>query len=243
LGYEYLDRRKMLEELGEAGNQWEERGKEYDLHCPTIWERFDWSYMAFKALMQHVYLEWAAKDKIVLMGLGGNFLLKDVPFALHVRITAPREVRTEKVRREEEIDRKTAEWLTDKTDHDDACYVHALYNKHWDDPSAYDVVFDTSTQADADIIRTIQTLITEKERLDTPDARKDLQARALAAQVKAAVFSDSQFFVPTLEVFPENGGLVVRGVVHGEDEKGRLEAAVRAMAMGVSVDFQLHFRM
>lgn len=242
LGYEYVDRHKMLGDLGEAGKQWEERGKEYDLHCPTIWERFDWSYMAFKALMQHVYLENAARDKVVLVGQGVNFLLKDVPFAARVRIIAPRDARIDRVVQEEEMDRKTAEWLTDKTDYDDSCYVHALYGKHPDDPGAYDAVFDTTLTAEADVIARIEALLKEKEKLDTPVAREDLAGRALAARIKSTIFSDRQFFVPTLEVFPEEGGLVVQGVVHSPDEKERLEKYVRAMAGIYRVRFQLHFR-
>jgi cytidylate kinase len=241
LGYEYVDRRRMLEDMGDAGRQWEERGREYDHHCPTVWERFDWSFMAFKALIQHIYLEHASRDRVVLMGLGGNFLLRQVPFALSVRITSPKEARAERIAGQEDVDSGTAEWLLDKADHDDSCYVRALYGKSWD-PAAYDASFDTSVQTQADIVEAIAHKIVEKEKLNTPEAQKSLQAMALAAKVKAHVISDNQVFVPTLEVFPSTEGIVVRGVVHNPDEKERLEAKVRSMVAGEPVKFQLHYR-
>jgi cytidylate kinase len=241
LGYEYVDRQRMLDDLGEAGEQWEKRGKEYDLHCPTVWERFDWSFMAFKALMQHVYLEHASRDKVVLMGLGGNFLLRGVPFALNVRITAPKEARADRIAAWEEVDLKTAEWLRDKADHDDSCYVRALYGKSWD-PTAYDASFDSGIQTQADIVEAIVAMIAEKDKLDMPEARKGLQSLTLAAKVKAQIISDKQFFVPTLEVFPSSDGLVVQGVVHNPEEKERLEERVRAMTPGERVTFRLHYR-
>jgi hypothetical protein len=241
-GDSYVDRHRMIESLGEEDKQWEERGKEYDLHCPTVWERFDWSYMAFRALVQHIYLEYASKDKVVLIGLGGNFLMAGVPFALNVRIVAPKRVRTDRIVEEEEVDRKTAEWLLDKTDHDDSCYVHALYGKNWDDAAAYDVTFDTSVKTRADIVARIEEMIVEKEKRETPETRQILDMRALAARVKAVIFSDRQFFVPTLEVFLEKGGLVVQGVVHGPHEVARLEHAIRAIVPGTQVRFQFHLR-
>lgn len=242
LGYEYVDRRRIIGDLGEAGRQWEERGREYDHHCPTVWERFDWSFMAFKALMQHVYLEHASRDRVVLMGLGGNFALKAVPFALHVRITAPGERRVNRIVEREEVDAATAEWLLEKTDHDDSCYVYALYGRSWDDETAYDVSFDTSVRTTPDIVEEIIRLLAGKEKLDTPEARRSLEALTLAAKVKARIFSDSDFFVPTLEVFPGSEGIVVQGVVHGPEEKERLQAKVRGMVPRELVTFRLHFR-
>ena len=59
--YEYIDRRKILDDMSAQGNQWEEFGKEFDEHYPNMWERFDWSFTGFVALGQSIILNHAAK--------------------------------------------------------------------------------------------------------------------------------------------------------------------------------------
>ena len=82
LNYEYIDKQKMLSDLKSAGNEWEKWGKDLDEHCPTIWEKHNWSFRGLSALIQSCILNHALKDKVVIMGRGGNFLLKDIPSAL-----------------------------------------------------------------------------------------------------------------------------------------------------------------
>jgi hypothetical protein len=242
LGFDYVDREKMLEKLGESGSQWSQRGEDFDSHCPTIWERFDWSYTAFKSLLQSIYLQFATKDKVVLIGRGGNFLFREVPFALRVRIVAPKDFRIHTVVEEEDVNRDTAEWLVDKADHADSCYVHALYGRHADDPSEFDLTFDRSLLSTDTIISQIRAIIAEREKFNTPDARQNLANEALAARIKACVFSDDRFFVPTLEVLPEGSGLVVRGLVHNPDERTALSEEIKKLAGPVALRIEFHYR-
>ena len=67
-----------------SGKEWEEWGKNLDEHCPTVWEKYDWSFRGFGALLQSHILNHALNNKVVIMGRGGNFLLKDIPYALKV---------------------------------------------------------------------------------------------------------------------------------------------------------------
>ena len=89
LNYRYISRQNILTSLGELGNRWAEWGKEFDVHCPTIWERYDWSYMAFKAQIQALYLSHALEDKVILVGRGGNFLLEGRPLCLACQNYSP----------------------------------------------------------------------------------------------------------------------------------------------------------
>jgi len=84
----------------------EEFGKEFDEHYPNMWERFDRSYTGFVILSQSIILSHALKDNVIIVGRGGNFLLRDVPFALNVRIIAPREQRLEAIMKRENLSRE-----------------------------------------------------------------------------------------------------------------------------------------
>ena len=242
LKYQYVSRQNILTSLGELGNRWAEWGKEFDAHCPTIWERYDWSYMAFKAQIQALYLSHALEDKVILVGRGGNFLLRDVPYVLSARITAPLQVRVERMMKKEEISREAAEWLVEKTDSDSSCYINSMYGKRWDDPKEYDLVLDTSVQSVEAIVKSLKDALLDKERFNTQEARILLRARAQAAKVKAGLLSDPHTFVPTLDVLAVDGGLAVRGIVHNPAEQRKIEDAVRALAGTTVVKFELHYR-
>ncbi|RPJ04074.1 MAG: cytidylate kinase-like family protein, partial [Deltaproteobacteria bacterium] len=106
LGFEYVDKEKVLIEIRKAGNKWEEWGKELDEHSPSVWEKYDWSFRGFGALIQSFILSRAVKDKVVIMGRGGSFLLKGIPFALSVRIVAPIEARIARIVARESINQE-----------------------------------------------------------------------------------------------------------------------------------------
>ncbi|HNS15121.1 MAG TPA: cytidylate kinase-like family protein, partial [Syntrophorhabdaceae bacterium] len=96
-GYEYVDRGRILEDMRKIGTQWEELAKYFDENKPDVWERFKWSFRGYVALIQSHILQYALQDNVVIMGRGGNFLLRDIPYVLRIRTTAPIEKRIENV--------------------------------------------------------------------------------------------------------------------------------------------------
>jgi hypothetical protein len=84
LSYEYVDRDTILADIRKDGPKWEQWAKDLDEHCPTVWEKYDWSFRGFAALVQWHVLEHAQKGGVVIMGRGGNFLLKDIPHAYRI---------------------------------------------------------------------------------------------------------------------------------------------------------------
>ncbi len=242
LKYEYISRKNILADLDELGNRWAEWGKEFDAHCPTIWERYDWSYTAFKAQIQAAYLHHAMRDKVVLMGRGGNFLLNEIPYALRVRLTAPKEVRVERIMKKDEISREAAELLVEKTDSDSACYINSLYGKKWDETAEYDMVLDSASLPLETIVTKLCDALAQKEQFKSKEAREILASKAQAAKVKAGLLTNPQTFLPTLEVLTVDGSILVRGVIHNPAEQKRVEESAKTLAGGRTVKFELHYR-
>jgi len=52
LGYRYVDRSTLLAALRASDPGWERFGDEYDEHKPSLWERYDWSFRGYSALLQ-----------------------------------------------------------------------------------------------------------------------------------------------------------------------------------------------
>jgi cytidylate kinase len=240
--YEYIDRKKILDDVAAQGPQWEEFGKEFDEHYPNVWERYDRSYMGFVILSQSIILNHALKDNVIIVGRGGNFLLKDVPYALSVRIVAPLEQRLEAITRKENLSRGAAELLVKKVDKDMSRSVQRIYGQNIDDPSAYDLFFDLGVLPVNDVMAAIRSALLVKDTLKTEEAVKTLQMKALARKVRAGVVTDPKLFIPVFDVLPGKDQLLVTGIVHNPEEYKKVEKLVKGLAGAVPVEFSLHYR-
>jgi cytidylate kinase len=99
-------------------------------------------------------VETAYKEgNIVIIGRGGQVILKDRPGVLHVRIEAPLEVRLQRVRSEPQLigrtygisyqDRRAAQDLTEANDAVSADYLKRFYNVDWADLDLYHLIINT----------------------------------------------------------------------------------------------------
>jgi len=247
LGYSYVDRTVLFESIRQAGKQWEKWSETLDEHCPTVWEKYDWSFKGFGALIQSVILQEAVKDNVVIMGRGGNFLLRGIPCAFRIHIKASMEDRIERLSKREGIDAENARWLIGKVDKEMGGAVYLIYGSAWDDPKHYDRVFDTSTQKAEEIIATIKDEVLKRASASTEKARQGLQLRALAAKVRARIAIEPTFPISALDVRPKEEGLIqygiiVRGVVYNKSAIGPIQEAARKLCGEVPVEFELQYR-
>jgi len=247
LKYDYIDRRRILDDMRAEGRQWEERAKYFDENYPNLWERYDWSFRGFVALNQSYFLNYALKDNGVIVGRGGNFLFKGIPYVLRVRVVAPTEKRIEKVMDKEGVNSENARWLIEKADHEMAGAIYLIYGREWDNPAEYEMVFDTGIQTPDEIITTIKNGLLEKEKFNTEKARKILQLRALAAKIKAEITTDPRYSISVLDVNPkEEGliekGLILRGTIHNQNDIKQIEETAKKLAGDISIECELQYR-
>jgi YjbE family integral membrane protein len=240
LGYRYIDKESILADIRKDGPKWEQWAGELDEHCPTVWEKYDWSFRGFGALVQQHILEHAVRGGVVITGRGGNFVLRGIPHAFRVRVEAPLDVRIERVMKREQVDRETAKWLCEKTDHERSGFLHAVYGGRWDDPTEYDRVFTVAGQS---VDREVREIRETLERLPvTAGSLKALGVRAAAAKVRAGIATNPALFIPVFDVVSEGEGLVLRGVTHSPKEHHRIEDEARRLAGDLPIRCELHYR-
>ena len=242
LGYRYVDKEQLFQDLEQAGQRWGRVAKELDEVAPTPWERFDWQYRGFVAQLEALILEYAAGDKVVIIGRGSPFLLRAVPFCLRIRLVAPLETRIERIMGRERLDRAAAARLISRVDRDRACYIRANYGADWDLDQAYDLTLNTGSLAYDQVVEMLVEALAGKDRLASPEAKARLKDVALAHRLKARVATDPRVLVPTLEVNLEDGALVVSGIIHHPKELHLLREIAREVCGERPVRFDLHHR-
>jgi cytidylate kinase len=247
LHFEYVDRKRILEDIGKAGQAWGDFAKQYDEKQPSVYERYKWSFRGFVALNQAQILDYALQDNMVIMGRGGNFLLRGIPFAFRVHLKASMDDRIDRLIKREGIDSGNARWLIEKVDKEMAGAVYLIYGSAWDDPKQYDRVFDTSTQNAGEIVTAIKEELLKRTSAGTEKARQVLQLRALAAKVRARIAIEPTFPISALDVRPKEEGLIqygiiVRGVVYNKSAMGPIQEAAKKICGEVPVEFELQYR-
>jgi cytidylate kinase len=242
LGYAYEDRVTLLAALRAADPSWERFGDEYDEHKPSLWERHDWSYRGYSALLQRHLLEAAAADRVVIVGRGGAYLLAGVPTALHVRVVAPLAARIERIMRREHADHDSVRAAIERIDRERAGFIRAVYHRSWDDPAGYDMICDTSLLEQGAIVEDIVAHLAARDHADRAAAQRILALRLAAARVRAALFTDRHLQLPTLEVQERGEEILVQGVLHRPEEKLRIRETACANAGNHPVRLELKFR-
>ena len=242
LGYEFVTREAIFKEIGEYGENWLKWGKEMDDHKPSLWERFDQSFAGFVALKESIMLKHAAKNNVVLMGRGGNWMLSDFPHALRIRIMAPVETRLENIVRRESIDTETAREMIEEGDAERAAYLKAIYHKDWTKAKYYDIVFDTAKLSQEEVVKMIIDELAAKDKKYDAKVEEKLKNFALASLVKAKIITGLNSFVPTLEVEHDGKQIVLKGTIHTAEEKIQLLKIAEETAGTTPIKNKLHYR-
>lgn len=80
---------------------------------------------------------------VVIVGRGGQVILKDKNDVLHVRIVAPLQARVQRLLERENFNPGGAKDAAIKHDRASAEYLKRFYDADWDDPLLYDLVINT----------------------------------------------------------------------------------------------------
>ena len=106
----------------------------------------------------------AQQGDVVIMGRGGQVILKDQPGVLHVRIDASFEERVRRVSEQQRFTNPTAarDFVAGR-DRAGADYIRTYYGADWDDPTLYHLTLNTglwdtesAAQIMADVVRRLK---------------------------------------------------------------------------------------
>ncbi len=112
---------------------------------------------------------------MVIVGRGGQVLLKDAPGVIHVRVEAPFEVRFQRVmeqlkheqgsaRSDDEIRRKASDLIANR-DISSADYIKRYYNVDWADPKLYHMVLNLGKLS---VEQAVQIIVTVVQSVELP---------------------------------------------------------------------------
>lgn len=97
-------------------------------------------YELTSALVLHA----AQQNNVIILGWGGQCILKDHSLAVHVRIVKNLEQRIAWLELHGGMDEKDARDLIEREESESAGYIRHYFNQAWDDPYLYHIVLNLS---------------------------------------------------------------------------------------------------
>lgn len=197
LGYRYVDQ-DMITQAAHQYGVGEEKLTQLDETKPSLFERFDVETRQYITVLQSALLDVAELENVVLMGRGGQVLLRGITHVLRIRVMAPFDMRVKRVMKKmagrmgESVDVRTTAEMVRRNDHEKFGRMRYLYDVDWGDPALYDVVINTdklSIEAGVDLII---GLLHRPEIAATEASRQAVRDRALASRVRTALAAHTE---------------------------------------------------
>jgi cytidylate kinase len=224
VGYRYVDQELVLDVARKYGVA-EDKLSHLDESKPTLFERFDTETRYYITILQTSLLDFAEMDNCVLMGRGGQWLLRGIPHVVRVRVIAPFETRVRRwIKRTAEMTGETptqraAADFVRRDDAEKSGRMRYLYEVDLADPMLYDGVVSTDRLSYDAVVDMIETGLRRPEMATTDVARRLVASRALASRVQVALAINSETRRYRISVEADDGVVTLEGT-------GALERAV-----------------
>ena len=192
VGYRYVDH-ELIQDAARRYGLVEEKLTHLDEAKPTLFERFDVETRRYITIIQTTLLELAEADNVVLMGRGGQWLLRGIPHVLRVRTIAPFDHRVRQwLKRTAELSGETpnqrlAAEIVRRDDSEKAGRMRYLYEVDLSDPTLYDLTINSEKLSHDAAVEMIERAVRRPEMATTETARQVVAGRALASRVQVAL--------------------------------------------------------
>lgn len=160
LGYDFVDKDVIERVFRQYGMT-----KFEDIYssAPGILHMFSYNSLLTIAMFNEMLEAIAQRGSVVIVGRGGFAVLGDYADVLDVRIEAPHDLRILRIMQREELSSvEQAAACIQEDDNIRSKFVQLFYNRRWDDPSSFDLLFDSSIvsgeDAAAQIVEAVKAL-------------------------------------------------------------------------------------
>ncbi len=154
LKYSLVDDSKIVE-LAAAYGLTEEELQSVDEKPPVSLTDDDQRHAAYLSAIELLLLECCSRGNVVVYGRGGQDLLSGLDNLLRLRFVAPFEDRVENFAEREWLDPDLAKTLIRKSDQQRSGFINYYFDRDWNDPLGYDLVFNTSSLSPGTIVESI----------------------------------------------------------------------------------------
>ncbi|MDR1986018.1 MAG: cytidylate kinase-like family protein [Treponema sp.] len=225
LHYRLVDKGTLETRIKSFGIE-ERKFRKYDERRPSFWASISQDRDDYLHYLKTAILTEAIQGNAVMIGRGANVIFKDVPGSLSVFLTAPLEIRLQRVKNYFHCDDKRARQILERSDKDREGFHHYFFEMEWRYSGNYHLSLNTGhlhPSICAEIIKYLQ------DKLITEEAESQhllrLQELTLGQQVKHHILYKKEIPIHFLETTVSKDLISLYGVANSQ---AMVEAAVSA---------------
>ena len=117
--------------------------KKYDEKKPSFWAAIPEKRDMFLHYLSMAILQEAVENHCIFLGRGAGAILKNMPGVISVLLTAPEEIRLERLKTSKGFDEHTAGHHLKQSDHDRKGFYRFFFNRKWQDNGNYNLIINT----------------------------------------------------------------------------------------------------
>jgi cytidylate kinase len=216
LGYRYVDQ-DMISQAARQYGVGEEKLSQVDETKPSFVERFDVETRRYITVLQSALLDVAEQDNAIIMGRGGQVLLRGITHVLRLRVMAPFDLRVKRVMKKmagqmgETVDARTTAEMVRRNDQEKFGRMRYLYDVDWSDPALYDSVLNTEKISHEAGVDLVMGLLRRPELAATEVSRQMVRDRALASRIRTALAAHPETRKYRINVEADRGVVQLEG--------------------------------
>jgi cytidylate kinase len=225
LDYRFLDNSTVIAEARKYGGEIEPNAPEIEEKEPTFWERLNEERRRHTSMVRSAVYGLAREDNLVIVGLGGVSLLRELSHVLKVVIVAPMGTRIDRVSRMGTIDRPVpvdrdqAARLIRRSDRQREGYLRYMFNIEWLDSQIHDLIVNTGTLSMDTVVDALAHVAQRPELRPSPESTDHLENLALASRIEAALVNNAGIWIHGLRVSADRGKVTITGEVITDDDR------------------------
>ena len=234
LGLHYVDQ-ELISEAALRYGILEEKLSNLDESKPSLFERFDAETRRTITILQTALFEFAEKDRMVLMGRAGQWLLRGIPHVLRLRVMAPFELRAKRLGKKlsgqmgEQTNPRMVLDMARRDDSEKLGRMRYLYEVDLRDPALYDLVFNMEKLSIDAAVELVAAAVQRPELQTTPAGQQLVADRSLASQVQVALATNPETRRYRITVEAKSGLVTLEGTAAMDEavEVARVVSGVR----------------
>ncbi|HZE60928.1 MAG TPA: cytidylate kinase family protein [Burkholderiales bacterium] len=161
-----------------------------------------------------------ANEGVILRGWGATSLLKEVPHAVRVCVSASRRQRVKRMMERLELDEQTAvERIVDQNDEASQAVMRRHFHIDVRDINEYDVGFNTDRMSAEQCVEKIVAMVRSSQFEETEESRGKLRDVAIMHHVRAALRTHASTSHCYVKVTPLYGRVTLEGVVDDSSQR------------------------
>lgn len=221
MNYRFVDKR-IVEERLEALGLSEKNRQSFDEKKPGFFAAFTSAMDDYIRCLKNILFEEAIQGNCVFLGRGCQFLFKDIPGTVLIRLVAPLETRIQRVKEHMGLDDRSARLEVTHKDRDREQFNEHFFDVGWKNPENYHLTINTEGIAASDIVGIIKETIAIRIKPEAiPVGQAMLRNLALAQAITRHILHDLKLPVFFLEVECAGNEATLNGIAHSVDTIGR----------------------